>query len=297
MHAPPAMRRSIDASSVLSYDDLADYDVISDGPRSLESSIADLALADGPGPAHSRGSAHADAFYEPPPAPAARDAFDTAGLAPEEVQAYAQRALGGRKEAGTVRVYVDGAFDPLSVRDVLRLRQAKLSFPSAHVLAGVFADAACAAHGAPARATCLERAEIVRHCRWVDEVLPDAPWAVDEAWLGRWRIDYVAVDEGSSVDPACDRARLRGFDLAKSLGQALPVRRTTVRLPAPAASASQSGQEPNSRQGTIKGLPPALRKADGDGQPQHTQEAAPSERTDDPFEEPKLDEFGTGYGI
>ena len=104
------MRRSLDALSVLSTDDLADYDVISDGPRSLESSIADLGP---PGPGG-----------EPVPLPSAREKFDTVALTAEEIQAYVQRSLnassaGGRADVvRTWRVYVDGVFGPLTPRCV-----------------------------------------------------------------------------------------------------------------------------------------------------------------------------------
>ena len=102
------MRRSLDALSVLSTDDLADYDVISDGPRSLESSIADL------------GQVPRLAGSEPPPLPSAREKFDTVGLTAEDIQAYVQRSIGavtGRgDETRTWRVYVDGVFGPLTPR-------------------------------------------------------------------------------------------------------------------------------------------------------------------------------------
>jgi choline-phosphate cytidylyltransferase len=35
----------------------------------------------------------------------------------------------------------------------------------------------------------------VRHCRWVDEVVADAPWVIDSAFLEKYEIDYVAHDE------------------------------------------------------------------------------------------------------
>ena len=106
------MRRSLDALSVLSADDLADYDIISDGPRSLESSIADLGAARGCG-------------GEPPPPPAARERFgDVVALSTEDIQTYVQRSLGAGRaggggkadEARVWRVYVDGVFGPLTPR-------------------------------------------------------------------------------------------------------------------------------------------------------------------------------------
>lgn len=41
----------------------------------------------------------------------------------------------------------------------------------------------------------FERLESARHCRWVDEVVPEAPWIIDAEFLERFQIDYVAHDE------------------------------------------------------------------------------------------------------
>lgn len=32
------------------------------------------------------------------------------------------------------------------------------------------------------------------HCRWVDEVIPDAPWVLTKEFLDKHQIDYVAHD-------------------------------------------------------------------------------------------------------
>lgn len=39
------------------------------------------------------------------------------------------------------------------------------------------------------------RLEAVHHCRWVDEVVPDAPWVIDNDFIQKHHIDYVAHDE------------------------------------------------------------------------------------------------------
>ena len=39
------------------------------------------------------------------------------------------------------------------------------------------------------------RCENVRHCKWADEVIPDAPWIITPEFLERHKIDYVAHDE------------------------------------------------------------------------------------------------------
>lgn len=209
----------MDSSSVLSDED---YDVISNpGQRSLESSIADL---------H-----HIPALttYELPPSDAARERFSTVVLSSVEIQAYVQSALNA-SSAGkyprdhiTLRVYVDGIFDVLTAGHAHQLRQAKLSFPSVHLIVGVLSDEQCRAHNATPHFSHLERCELMRHCRWVDEVLHDAPWTVNDRFIIDKRIDYLALEEGSSVNPEFDKERLKGYDVAKRLGRVLPTRMTT----------------------------------------------------------------------
>lgn len=99
----------------------------------------------------------------------------------------------------------------------LQLRQAKLSFPAVQLLVGVFSDEVCAPNGVVTRIPHVERCELLRHCRWVDEVVPDAPWKLDEAFVTAMRIDYVAIEEGVSCDPAYDKERIKGYDVIKSL--------------------------------------------------------------------------------
>lgn len=43
--------------------------------------------------------------------------------------------------------------------------------------------------------THVERCECVRHCRWVDEVVADAPWTITQEFIDEHRLDYVAHDE------------------------------------------------------------------------------------------------------
>ena len=92
-----------------------------------------------------------------------------------------------------------------------------MSFPNVHLLVGVFPGSRLEQYGHKAKIPHVERCELVRHCRWVDEIIEDAPWRLDEAFLNAHRIDYVAIDEGASIDPSYDKERVKGFDLVKSL--------------------------------------------------------------------------------
>lgn len=301
----------MDGSSVLSTDDLADYDFVSDGHRSLESSIADLGQVE----------RNARDIQEPPPSQNARENFYTPALSVEEIQDYVKRAIAatgagfrehesgsGEVEQKVARVYVDGKFDGFNIAHALQLRQAKLSFPLVHLMVGVFGDSVCEHQESPAAIPHLERCELARHCRWVDEVVPEAPWRLDEGFLKARRVDYVAYDEGTSVDPAFNKERLKGYDLVKSLRMTIPTRRTTgVSIPIP--ERSKTSTPVPSRQGTLRGAPSALKHELLESRSRKSSAMTVREsqtEAPEPFkdpeqelepEEPKVDEFGTGVGV
>ncbi|KAF8814211.1 hypothetical protein BYT27DRAFT_7219902 [Phlegmacium glaucopus] len=74
----------------------------------------------------------------------------------------------------------------------------------------------------------LVRIYLVRHCRRVSEATKGAPcqWELAMQFLQAKGIGYVAVDEGSSVDPNYDTARVRGYDELKGHVIVIKTRRT-----------------------------------------------------------------------
>jgi glycerol-3-phosphate cytidylyltransferase len=48
--------------------------------------------------------------------------------------------------------------------------------------------------------TLEERVRSVAGCRWVDEVIPDAPWKLDTAWIEKYRIDLVVHGDDFSSE-------------------------------------------------------------------------------------------------
>lgn len=105
-----------------------------------------------------------------------------------------------------------------SISVIHQLRQAKFSLPSVHLLVGPFTDSQCLTHGIITAVPHIERSEQLRHLRWVDEVVQDAPVIVDESFLTKYRVDFVAIEEGASVNPAISKERLSGYDFVKSTG-------------------------------------------------------------------------------
>lgn len=70
--------------------------------------------------------------------------------------------------------------------------------------------------------TDIERYESVRHCKWVDEVVEAAPWFVNQEFLDKYQIDYVAHD----AEPYQSSESGDVYAFAKAQGRFLPTQRT-----------------------------------------------------------------------
>ncbi|KAG9082980.1 hypothetical protein FRC07_014050 [Ceratobasidium sp. 392] len=159
---------------------------------------------------------------------------DSKMLSPDDIKQFVQGAIDGTIKERTyrtnppptdrpVRIYADGVYDLFHFGHALQLRQAKLSFPTVHVIVGVCSDLLVAQHKAPTVMTHLERCECVRHCRWVDEVVADAPWVINQEFIDEHQIDYVAHDE----DPYAGSDGSKDiYNFVKEQGKFLPTRRT-----------------------------------------------------------------------
>ncbi|KAK1989921.1 cytidylyltransferase [Colletotrichum falcatum] len=88
-----------------------------------------------------------------------------------------------------------GVFYPFPPGHMRQLEQAKKAFPDVYLIVGVTGDAETHKRKGLTVLSGAERAETVRHCKWVDEVIENCPWIVTPEFLDQHKIDYVAHDD------------------------------------------------------------------------------------------------------
>ena len=69
-----------------------------------------------------------------------------------------------------------------------------------HLIVGINSDESARANKRDPILSMEERITSVSGCRYVDEVVPDAPWVTDAAWIKKHRIDLVVHGDDYSQE-------------------------------------------------------------------------------------------------
>ena len=90
------------------------------------------------------------------------------------------------------RVYVDMVADLFHYGHVKFLKKAKrLGGPNAQLIVGICSDEDVTDYKRKPILSMKERIKSVKGCKYVDEVLGDAPIRVDKEWIEKYKIDLV----------------------------------------------------------------------------------------------------------
>lgn len=121
-----------------------------------------------------------------------------------------------------IRVYADGVFDLFHLGHMKQLEQCKKALPNVVLICGVPSDEVTHKLKGLTVLTDEQRCETLKHCRWVDEVIPNAPWCVTPEFLAEHKIDYVAHDDLPYVSSESDDI----YKPVKEMGKFLATQRT-----------------------------------------------------------------------
>ena len=79
-----------------------------------------------------------------------------------------------------MRVYADGVFDSFHIGHANMFKQCREAFPGKKIwlIAGVCDQEPIEKYKGPTISSEEERIQMCAQCKWVDEVLPNAPWII-----------------------------------------------------------------------------------------------------------------------
>ncbi|KAK4414893.1 Ethanolamine-phosphate cytidylyltransferase [Sesamum alatum] len=123
-----------------------------------------------------------------------------------------------------VRVYMDGCFDLMHYGHANALRQAKAL--GDELVVGVVSDEEIISNKGPPVLSMQERLALVSGLKWVDEVIPNAPYEITEEFMNRLfkehKIDYIIHGD----DPCLLPDGTDAYALAKKVGRYKQIKRT-----------------------------------------------------------------------
>jgi choline-phosphate cytidylyltransferase len=121
------------------------------------------------------------------------------------------------------RIYTDGIFDLFHYGHALQFKQIKDRFSEAILVVGICNDELTLRNKGKTVMSAFERYESVRHCRYVDAVIEDAPWVVTPEFMKLHQLDFIAHDPAPYYHPETGEDI---YEWAKKSGRFIATKRT-----------------------------------------------------------------------
>ncbi|GMF33227.1 unnamed protein product [Phytophthora fragariaefolia] len=145
---------------------------------------------------------------------------------PEPYRKKLEEGEPGTLTGRPLRLYADGIFDLFHFGHAKALQQCKEAYPNTYLIVGCCSDEITHKLKGRTVMTDKERYESLRHCRWVDEVVEDAPWVLSDEFLEKHKIDYVCHDALPYSDASGEASEGDVYARIKAMGKFLETRRT-----------------------------------------------------------------------
>tara|TARA_B100000925_G_scaffold291103_1_gene278053 strand:- start:1930 stop:2364 length:435 start_codon:yes stop_codon:yes gene_type:complete len=91
-------------------------------------------------------------------------------------------------------IYVDGVFDLVHYGHFELFKKIKVLIPNSHIIVGISKDIDNEMYKRPSILTQIEKAKTLVHSRYIDEILLDTPWIINQEFINKHNIDYVCHD-------------------------------------------------------------------------------------------------------
>jgi choline-phosphate cytidylyltransferase len=93
-----------------------------------------------------------------------------------------------------IRIYCDGVYDLFHYGHARLFENIKKAHPDCQIIAGICSNQDIIKYKGIPVTTELERREVIKRCKWVDEVISPCPWKATVSYLKENNLDFLAHD-------------------------------------------------------------------------------------------------------
>ena len=91
-------------------------------------------------------------------------------------------------------VYIDGVFDLTHYGHLELIKKIKELIPHSFILVGISKDDDVANYKKKSILKQVEKYKLLENCKYIDKILLDIPWIIDNTFIEKHNIDYVCHD-------------------------------------------------------------------------------------------------------